>query len=70
MDATFCMKVVWPAAENGMLFRSLGKAYAGEGHEVGQLVSATTSSLPQVLAMLVKLVLRFARVALEPLVDG
>lgn len=50
-----------------MPVRSLGKAYAGEGHEVGQLVSATTSSLPHVLAMLVKVVLRFARVALDPL---
>lgn len=61
------MKLVWPAAENGMLVRSLGKVYAGEGHEVGQLVSATTSSFPHVLAMLVKAVLRLARVASKPL---
>lgn len=68
--ANFCRKVVWPAAENGILVRSLGKTYAGEGHEVGQLVSATTISLPQVLAMLVKVVFKFAKVALDPLLIG
>ena len=52
-----------------MFFRSLGKAYLGEGHEVGQFVSATTISLPHVLAMFVKLVLRLDSVAAE-LLEG
>ena len=39
-----------------MLLTSLGKLYLGLGHDVGQFVSATMSSLPQVLAMFFKLV--------------
>ena len=65
MDATSFIHVVWPAAEKGMLLASLGKAYLGDGHDVGQSVSATTIPLPQVLAMFVKLDFNEAKVAAE-----
>lgn len=48
-----------------MLLRSLGKAWAGDGHAVGQFVSAMTIPFPHVLAMLVRLVLRLESVAAE-----
>jgi len=46
-----------------MELASEGNAYAGLGQETGQSVSATTNSFPQLDAIFVKLVLRFASVA-------
>ena len=64
MEATSSTHFVWPAAENGMLFVSLGNWYLGDGHDVGQFVSTTSSSLPHALAMLARLLFKAASVAL------